>query len=158
MYQLSTIIIGYIIFFIIFFYIAYKLHNILLKKKGKKPSTFFSFMNGKDHWNQIGIEKLMVGFIFGILFGFIDNVSLWSGIDILHKYIPGDMLVKSGVGNIIADTTAATISTVISILVIDYYGYDISDIPIWANSVAIMLGCILGLFFGKIVIGGFKKN
>ena len=150
MNHLTKFILLNIVFFIILFYITFNLNNYFLLKDNRKATSFVDFLNKGNTKISLFSKKMMVGFVFGIVFGFIDTISLWIGIDELQRYFPGGVLTKAAFSNIYADTVAATVSTVISITIMNYYKYDLTDIPIWANSLAIMFGCVLGLIIGRL--------
>ena len=84
----------------------------------------------------------------------IDNIVLWLGLDHIEKYLPGGLLTKSALGNAYSNFLGAIIGTFISVIVADYFDdFDEKKIPIWVNSVAIFIGCILGLFTGMFISG-----
>ena len=84
---------------------------------------------------------------FGIVFGFIDNAGLWFGINSLEKYIPGGILDKAGWGNTYSDFLGATLGTSIAIILKTFM--PISNVPIWTDSIGVLIGCILGIYIPK---------
>ena len=151
MKHLHKFILYNVAFFVIFFYVVLKVNNLFLQKKNKKPVNIIEFLNRGNKNITLFSKKMMLGFVFGIVFGFIDTISLWIGIDELQRYFPGGVLTKAAFSNIYADTIAATISTTISVTLMDHFKNDLTDIPIWANSIAIMIGCVIGLITGRLV-------
>lgn len=139
------------IFFISFFiFLAYIVKNIIRKRNSKKPQTFTEFLNvGK----KLTLRNVMIGLIFGIVFGFLDNFGLWMGISVLENYMPGGVKTKSALGNTYSDFIGATIGSAISILAAEIYSYDNDDTPLWVNTVGILIGCILGMLTGRLVTG-----
>jgi hypothetical protein len=132
----------------LFFIIITNINNYFLKQNNKKPKTFLEFINRGQ--TTIFSKKILLGFVFGMVFGFIDTISLWIGIDELQRYFPDGVLTKAAFSNIYADTLAVSISTAISVTLMEYFQKDLSEIPIWTNSLAIMIGCSLGLVAGRV--------
>ena len=101
----------------------------------------------------------MVGLSFGFIFGFIDNFFLWVGTDFLERNIPGDTMMKAGWGNTYSDFVGATFGTAFASIFKNYLGYDDDNpltTPIWLDAIAIPIGCIAGLYAGKLMIGNKK--
>ena len=97
------------------------------------------------------LKNILIGLLFGVVFGFLDNFGLWIGINKLEKYLPGGLLTKAALGNTYSDFLGATIGTSISIIAKDSVNYDNDNEPIWINSIGIFIGCILGLFLGRLI-------
>ena len=88
--------------------ISFTLVNNKRKKEKKTPFSLMKFLNNDQ---PLTAKNLLVGMSFGVIFGFIDNASLWIGLDTFKKHIPGSILVKSGWANTYSSTLAATIGT-----------------------------------------------
>lgn len=145
------IILNLILFFALLFW-AYNIHLKALKKKNKPKVTVLEYLNG-DTKKIPSFKTIALGLVFGIVFGFMDNFGLWMGIDTLSKYIGGGPLSKAAWGNTYSDLIGSTAGTFISSIAADSLNYDDDDTPIWLNSVGIFLGCILGMFTGKLITG-----
>jgi magnesium-transporting ATPase (P-type) len=144
--MLNAIIVIGIIWF------AFYYHNKNGIKNNRKKKRFMEFLNNEQ---EMTMKSILVGLSFGVVFGFMDNFALWLGIDKLEKYMPGGIKTKAALGNTYSDFIGATIGASISIMLNDYL--DIPTYinqPIWLNTVGIVLGCFLGLFAGRIIIGG----
>lgn len=143
---LNILIIGGLI------YIGFVYRNMIKIKNKQKPKTFIEFLNSGQ---TITLKSIVVGLTFGIVFGFMDNFGLWVGIDQLEKYMPGGIKTKAALGNTYSDFLGATIGTSISMILGDYLGIpeDVEQ-PIWINTIGIIIGCILGLFAGRLIVGG----
>ena len=103
----------------------------------------------------------MVGLSFGFIFGFIDNFFLWIGTDFLERYIPGNAMTKAGWGNTYSDFVGATFGTAFASIFKNFLGYNDDNpltTPIWLDAIAIPIGCIAGLYVGKVMIGDKKIN
>lgn len=149
-FKLIKFIIVNILVITIVFYIAYKVHIQALKKNKKKEKTFIHWFNQ----GNISLKGILVSLIFGIVFGFLDNFFMWIGLDTLIDVIPGGTLTKSALGNTYSDFMGATIGASVSSIAIDIFSVDDSP-PIWVNAIGMVIGCILGMKFGKIIT---KKN
>jgi hypothetical protein len=95
----------------------------------------------------------MVGLVFGLIFGFLDNFGLWMGLDVLQKYLPGGLLTKSAWSNTYSDLLGVTIGSFISIMAKDIFDFDEDASLIWLNTVGIVAGCILGMTVGRLLTG-----
>jgi hypothetical protein len=140
-----------IIGFFTLMYVSFRFHNYAKaknKKKGEdaKPDTLMQYLNKGD---VPSYQSLLVGLTFGVVFGFLDNIGLWMGIDTFYDYIPGGTLTKGAWGNTYSDLLGATVGTFIANMAQDYYKYDPSDEPIWLNTLGIFLGCIIGMTVGR---------
>jgi hypothetical protein len=135
---------------IFFIYSAFKVKNMRLIQKNKEPLTFIHFLNVK---HKLTFKNVFAGLVFGIVFGFLDNFGLWMGISVLEKHMPGGVKTKSALGNTYSDFIGATIGTAMSILALEIFEIDNDDAPIWVNTIGILLGCLLGMFMGKLITG-----
>lgn len=148
MNKIHAFIIINIVGFFGLLYLSYTYRIYVLKKNNKKPVSLVEFLNrGK----LPSMKNILVGLVFGVVFGFIDNFGLWMGIDTFYKYIPGDTLTKSSYGNIYSTTLGATTGTFIALMAKDYFGYDDETEPIWLNVVGVFIGCILGMLMGTML-------
>lgn len=143
-------IFGNIALFSLFLYISFRVHNYYRVKRGEKPVDFVHFFNRGD---LPPLKNLLLGMTFGMVFGFMDNFGLWMGIDALEKYLPGGVLTKAALGNTYSDLLGAVVGTSIAIMAKDAYNYDSDDDPIWVDTLGIVLGCLLGMFTGRMITG-----
>lgn len=142
--KLIILILSTIILILGFFLISFYIVNTKLRKKNKKQLSIKKFFNNNS---DLKIGKLLIGMSFGIVFGFIDNAGLWFGINSLEKYIPGGILDKAGWGNTYSDFLGATLGTSIAIILKTFI--PISNVPIWTDSIGVLIGCILGIYIPK---------
>ena len=131
-------------------YITYLVHQRKIKKKNKSQS-FMEFVN---NGSSINVKSTLIGLVFGIVFGFIDNFGLWIGITHLEKYMPGGTKMKAALGNTYSDGIGAITGTLIAIIVKDLFNINDEDgmedkEPIWINPIGIIIGCLFGIFIGK---------
>ena len=103
------------------------------------------------------MKTILIGLIFGFLFGFIDNVGLVFGLDNFEHKIHGGTIIKATVGNTYSDGIGAFIGSAISVMAKDYYGYDNEREPVWVNFIGVVIGCLVGVLFaivyGKYILG-----
>jgi hypothetical protein len=143
----------YFILFTIFiivgsFYLSYYVVNRELEKQGKEKYTLIGFLNNNT---TPTFKNVLIGMSFGMVFGFIDNLGLWFGLQTFEKYIPGGILTKSAWGNTYSDGLGATLGTSISIILRTLY--PIENTPIWVDTLGVVLGCILGIYIPKYLTG-----
>jgi hypothetical protein len=153
---MNTHILNFILINIIviggFIYIAFIYHNKTALKNKEKKRTFIEFINSGQ---KLTMKSVLIGLSFGIVFGFMDNFGLWLGIDRLEKYMPGGVKTKAALGNTYSDFLGSTLGTSVSIMLNDYFdNEENTDQPIWLNTIGIVLGCFIGLFAGRLIIGG----
>ena len=150
MRDLFYFILGNLFIIILFLLLAYEIKRKRHKHETKKDLTFIEFLNGSK---KLKLKTVIIGLVFGIVFGFLDNFGLWIGLSKLQKYFPGGVKTKSALGNTYSDFIGATIGTTISMIAVDLFNFSDDDVPIWVNTLGIIIGCILGLFFGVLVTG-----
>ena len=144
--ELVIFIIINIILIVVFFFIAYYFEN----KNTNKSLTYIEFIN---RGSLPSLSSMFSGLVFGIVFGFIDNLGLWMGIDILEKYMPGGILTKSALGNTYSDFIGSTLGSFIAIIAKNIVNYDEKKMPIWVDTIGIVIGCLLGLVIGRVLTG-----
>ena len=146
------IIFGYLLFFTVFHMYRGKNHKII---------SLLNFLNDNIDIDSGVIKKysardLRLSLLFGIIFGAIDNIGLFIGADSFGKLFGGDdENYQNTLGNTYSDLIGATIGTFISQIAIfretdhtePYQGG-----PIWANSISIIIGCIIPIA----VVGLYK--
>lgn len=154
--MISKLVIKFIIINIIFvsilFTLAFRYHNYKKSQNKQKRDSFKKWVNQ----GEITFRSVLVGLSFGFIFGFIDNFFLWIGTDFLERYIPGDAMTKAGWGNTYSDFIGATFGTAFASIFKNFLGYNDDNpltTPIWLDAIAIPIGCIAGLYVGKVIIG-----
>jgi len=139
-----------IVIFTLSLFVSFKIHNRFLKKKNKEQISVTNFLNSGQ---TLTFKGVAIGLTFGIVFGFLDNFGLWIGINELQDIFPGGLLTKSALGNTYSDMLGAIVGTSIAIIAQDVLDYDNDKEPIWLNVIGIFIGCILGLFAGRLITG-----
>jgi hypothetical protein len=119
-------------------------------------------------YSDVDLSIIIPGLIFGLVFGFIDNAGLISGLEamdtpfgvISKKFIgappqnnnPSELKrykeklegVTSGLGNLFSDGLGVTLGAFFGNLAKTLFPSKISQ-PIWVDMVGVSLGCILGI-------------
>ena len=132
-------------FIFIFGYVAYKLQEKNEKTKDKtKKYTVKDFLLGKKE--NLTFRIIVSGLVFGIIFGFLDNFFLISGLDVFDAILPKNPKLRAGWGNTYSDLVGSTLGTFVSFALISYLQIDQNNIPLWTNSVGMVIGCILGMY------------
>ena len=99
--------------------------------------------------DNLTLRAILIGSIFGFVFGFIDNLFLVIGLKNLDYLFPGDFITKSGLGNTYSDVIASFIGTFIAYFMNIYTNSKEDEFPLWANSLGMFIGCLVGLYVGK---------
>lgn len=126
------------------FWIAFQVE----KRESMHPISFMSWFNN----GKITPSGLFVSLVFGMVFGFLDNFFLWVGVDKMMEFIPGGTLTKGAWGNTYSDFMGATIGASIASIASNLLNLDPSP-PIWINAIAMPIGCIIGMYSGKMITG-----
>ena len=118
--------------------------SFISEREKDKNITFGQFMIGKKE--DLTLKMVLGGIIFGVIFGFMDNYFLITGLDLFDKYLPNDPKLKAGWGNTFSDFIGSTLGTFISVICINMLNINQSKIPIWANSLGMIIGCVVGMY------------
>ena len=126
-------------------------------KKKNTDGTFNEYINGSNMTRK----GVMVGMTSGLIFGFIDNFGLFTGMEILDpilKLLPGagDPNVFAGYGNTFSDMVGAFLGTFGGRYVADRFNED--EYPMWSEAVGVFIGCLVGILAGKLVQSATKKS
>ena len=107
----------------LFWWIAFE-----LRKKKYPTLTLKQFLLGEStngsNKKLYSIKTMLIGLIFGIIFGFIDNYYLYSGMKTFEKYLPRNPELKAGWANTYSDIIGVALGTSISYIAIDYFDVD----------------------------------
>lgn len=129
----------------IFGYVAFTIQKSNENKKDKtKKYTIKDFLIGKKE--NLTFKIILGGLVFGIIFGFLDNFFLISGLDVFDSILPKNSKLRAGWGNTYSDLVGSVLGTFVSYALISYLEIDQNNIPLWTNSVGMVIGCILGMY------------
>ena len=146
--KLMLVSVGLIMFFGM---LAYNAANAEHKKRNPMGGdlSLMKFLNsGIDNPS---LKAILVGMSSGVVFGFIDNAGLFFGMDALDPYLPGGPLSKAGYGNTFSDALGSFLSVFIGNLIQKSTG--IENTPMWAESVGIIAGCLVGIYIPSMITG-----
>jgi hypothetical protein len=153
---------------------AFKFEQIKYYKKSKfVDSNIINFnmyftkgLDEKKIYSSVDLSIIIPGLVFGLVFGFIDNAGLISGLEALDT--PFSVISKlligsppsdknslklyneklegttSGLGNLFSDGLGVTLGAFFGNLAKTLFPSKISQ-PIWVDMVGVSLGCILGI-------------
>lgn len=145
----------YIIIIIAFGIVAYQLEKKKLADQGKQIDIR-DFLNNN---NKLSPRVVIIGLIFGIIFGLMDNVSLYFGIDgfgdyLREKFGMSDIEV-AGYSNTYSGVLGVTLAT-FAVIISSYYYPDVnqSNRPVWSNTIGFLIGAIIGIYIPKLI---FRK-
>jgi len=103
------------------------------------------------------LGSVLVGLVSNIIFGMVDNGGLYFGMEALDPFFElftNDELEKAGYGNTFSDFLGAFLGTFIGAFIENVTaGYNLPDSPLWTQAVGIVIGCLLGIFIPKYVMG-----
>ena len=94
------------------------------------------------------LKNILVGMVFGIVFGFIDNAGMffWYG---CFRTIPPEGFVAAGIGNTYSSVLGAFLAAFLSNVIKISTGVD--TVPVWSDAAGIV-GAILGIYIPPIII------
>lgn len=120
-----------------------------------KNYTFIQFLNNSKN-RKMTIRNLILGFTFGVVFGFIDNFGLMIGMNNFVQNLNFKPKIQAALGNTYSDIIGATAGVVASTIVAQVWKIDINkeynNSPIWITTISIGIGCIIGMLVGNLVI------
>ena len=158
--NLRNLLVGSVLLCVIAGIISYKKSADTYKKETGKNLSVQEWLNG----SSLSTKTVMVGMASGMVFGFIDNAGLFFGMSALDPYMSKMKYgcfenVAAGYGNTFSDGLGAFLGTFIGRIITDMTG--VTDTPIWAEAVGIIVGCLLGIAVPKMLSkkekwGGFK--
>jgi len=152
---------------------AFKFEQIKYYKESNFDSNIINFnmyftkgLDEKKIYSSVDLSIIIPGLVFGLVFGFIDNAGLISGLEALDT--PFSVISKlligsppsdknslklyneklegttSGLGNLFSDGLGVTLGAFFGNLAKTLFPSKISQ-PIWVDMVGVSLGCILGI-------------
>ena len=155
--KLLQLIIGVVFIITILGNIAFKLY-----KEQDDDADILSFLGLKVNSKEKDYvwKGVLLGMSSGVVFGFIDNAGLWFGMDALDPFLNkikgvGE-LTKAGLGNTFSDAVGSFAGTFAGIIIRSkLISKDEENIPefIWAESIGIIIGCLLGIIIPRYITG-----
>lgn len=125
------------------------------EKEGREPKPFMEVLGLKG--DVLTTKSFFVGMATNFIFGFIDNAGLFFGMDALDPYFPVEKWggkTQAGIGNTYSDALGSFLGTFIGGSIQNYTG--VKETPLFAESVGIILGCIVGVIVPRLIVGDKK--
>ena len=119
------------------------------KDKSTGITDYLGFTGENANMNSI-----LVGLVSSTIFGLIDNGGLYFGmssLDPIFRANKMDELEAAGWGNTFSDFLGAFLGTFIGIFVKNMTG--IEDTPLWSETIGIVIGCVIGIYLPKYLMG-----
>lgn len=123
---------------------AYASFYIDKNRNNKHNLTFKEYIIGSPE--QLTFQNILGGLVFGVVFGFMDNYFLMTGLDLFDNILPINPKLKAGWGNTYSDFIGSVLGTFLSSLVMNIFNVNQESVPIWVNSIGMIIGCLLGMF------------
>jgi len=129
------------------------------KKKNNPHLTISEFLNGTKtlSWKHVGI-----GMMGGVAFGFVDNLSLFMGLDAIDPILEDagikNDLVKAGIGNTFSGIISDNMSTFIAILFAGWSGISLEETPVWSSGLGFLIGGLFGVIIPYYSMGMDKSK
>lgn len=139
------------ILFVVFVYL-----NFFIQQYYHTSTTSTISLTEIINKNNFNLRGLLLGSVFGFVFGFVDNFFLVMGIDNIVKYFHGNTITKAGIGNTYSNIVACFIGVFISDIMVTMTESRGEEFPLWASSIGMLIGCLSGLYFGKLIIKPYK--
>ena len=151
----------YIILILSMASIAYYLEKKNIHKKPKKKKT--SITNFINNYQDITFKMVAIGIIFGIMFGLMDNISLYFGVEGLGNYLKDKYNLSeteiAGISNTYSGVLGITFATFMLLITKNYFpDVDQDNLPVWLNMLGYAIGAILGIFVPKMFINLYNHS
>ena len=149
--KLSTLLWASLIIIIVIGVVCYNYIKNHYKETENKEFTVTEFINGTTGIPPM--KNVLVGMVFGTVFGFIDNAGMFFGMDALEPFLPTEGFIAAGVGNTYSSVLGAFIAAFLSNVIKISTGVD--SVPVWSDAAGIIVGAILGIFIPPIIVKMF---
>ncbi len=128
-------------------------YSIFYKPKG---ITMIQFLNNTSKKKKLNLRNMVLGFTFGIVFGFVDNFGLMIGMNNFVKNYNFRPKIQAALGNTYSDVIGSIAGTIMTVIVGGIWKIDINqeynNSPIWITTASIGIGCLLGLLVGRLIL------
>lgn len=118
------------------------------KDNENKEFTLTEFINGTDGFPPM--KNILVGMVFGTVFGFIDNAGMFFGMDALEPFLPREGFIAAGIGNTYSSVLGAFLASFLSNVIKIATG--VNSMPVWSDAAGIIVGAILGIYIPPMVV------
>lgn len=149
--KLSYLLWGSLVLILVVGAICYTYLKRHYKEKENKEFTITEFINGVK--GMPPIKNILVGMVFGMVFGFIDNAGMFFGMDALEPFLPTEGFVAAGIGNTYSSVLGAFLAAFLSNVIKISTGVD--SVPAWSDAAGILVGAVAGIYIPPIIIEMF---
>jgi hypothetical protein len=119
--------------------------------KIKNPDlTLAEFLN----MTHLSTRTIVAGMAGGFIFGFINIVAMWFGMSTFSAWFSRHGVSEneaSSYANMYGNVIASIAGTFVALTVSTKADVDLNTTPLWANTLGILLGCIVGIMAGKVI-------
>ena len=127
-------------------FLAFQLQRSTVSSEG--GYTFYDFLN--DGKSMPSMQDAIVGMVFGIVFGCMDTLGTWVGMQNITNAMPtGSPELRAAIAGMYSNIMGLTMGTLVTLMVRIRVGSTDQQKPIWLNVLGILLGSTLGVFIGK---------
>jgi ABC-type transporter Mla maintaining outer membrane lipid asymmetry permease subunit MlaE len=119
-------------------YTAFYFKNLKRRKDSKEPWTFVEFLNNGE---EIGIQTISIGIIYGMILGIIDVLGIWYVLKYLGVFMPKGELLDAGIGEVYSSVMAVIVGTFISHAIKTIIPPK-KPIPLWSDALGVLIGCL----------------
>lgn len=118
-------------------------------------------------WNsdaKFSWAEFLLGLIPGAVFGFVDQMSLWTSVwsdqpmtfsnmlsAVMGPALPRGELTRQGWGNLMSDTVGTFCAVMVAKIVAVSSGR--SNAPLYSEILGVIIGCLLGIYLPRLVTG-----
>lgn len=149
--KLSNLLWGSLLIIIVVGIVCYLFLRNHYKEKENREYTVSEFINGTS--GVPPLKNILVGMVFGLVFGFIDNAGMFFGMDALEPFLPREGFVAAGIGNTYSSVLGAFLAAFLSNVIKINTG--VESFPVWSDAAGIVVGAILGIYIPPLIIDMF---
>ena len=149
--KLSNLLWGSILLIVIVGALCYMYLKRHYKETKGREFTITEFINGVD--GMPPLRNVLVGMVFGMVFGFIDNAGMFFGMDALEPFLPAEGFVAAGIGNTYSSVLGAFLAAFLSNVIKISTG--VESVPAWSDAAGILVGAVAGIYIPPIIIEMF---
>ena len=146
--KLYNLLWGSILIIVVVGAICYMYLKNHYKDNENKEFTLTEFINGTD--GTPPMKNILVGMVFGTVFGFIDNAGMFFGMDALEPFLPREGFIAAGIGNTYSSVLGAFLASFLSNVIKISTG--VNSAPVWSDAAGIIVGAILGIYIPPMLV------
>ena len=149
--KLSNLLWGSVIIILLVGGLCYNYLKTHYQDKENREFTITEFINGTN--SMPPMKNILVGMVFGTVFGFIDNAAMFFGMDALEPFLPTEGFIAAGLGNTYSSVLGAFLASFLSNVIKISTG--VESVPVWSDAAGIIVGAILGIYIPPMIVNLF---